>query len=105
MKTATLISSLSLVTLSADAQIAQENFDNASTWTNDIASKLFVDPNSSDQGLFIQASEFIGSGNVAHGQDLAGESDEPSLHPYRFTFSNVDISTYTQLFKSHLTTM
>ncbi|WP_299228469.1 T9SS type A sorting domain-containing protein [uncultured Psychroserpens sp.] len=81
--------------------IAIEDFDNGTpTWPNDIASQLFVDPNSPDQGLFIQAATTNNSnfsGNTAFGRDLEGEDSEPSLSPYTFTFDPIDVSRYTSI--------
>ena len=81
--------------------IAIEDFD-ASTpaWSNDIASQTFVDPDSSNQGLFIQTASANNpnfSGNTAFGRDLEGEAGEPTLSPFTFTFGAVDVSAYEQV--------
>ena len=78
--------------------IAIEDFD-ASTpaWTNDIASQTFVDPDSSNQGLFIQTASGNHpnfTGNTALGRDLEGEAGEPTLSPFTFTFNAVNVSAY-----------
>ena len=93
-----------LATGSAPAElIAVEDFDGGTpTWTNDTSSQLFVDPSSSgSEGLFIQAASTDNanfSGNSLFGQDLLGESGEPSLpSPWTFTFDNIDTSAYTDL--------
>lgn len=81
--------------------IAIEDFDSSTpAWSNDIASQAFVDPSSPNEGLFIQASSGNYNkfdGNTAFARDLAGESGEPTLSPYTFTFSPVDVSGYTNL--------
>ena len=78
--------------------IAAEDFDGGSpTWINDIADQRFVDDNSPTEGLFIQAasSDHPGfNGRSAFARDLKGEGNEPSLHPFKFTFNEVDISAH-----------
>jgi len=87
--------------ISDAATIAIEDFDGSTpTWSNDIASQTFVDPTDSDQGLFIQASSTDNanfSGNSAFARDLDGESGEPELAPFVFTFDNVDTSSFTDI--------
>lgn len=79
--------------------IAQEDFDgNAPTWPNDIAEQTFVDPTSPNEGLFIQPSTYIGSGNTAFARDAEGESGEPTLgNPYVFTFDAVAVSNFSNV--------
>ncbi|NEV92647.1 T9SS type A sorting domain-containing protein [Psychroflexus sp. YR1-1] len=79
--------------------IAQENFDgHTPTWPNDIAEQTFVDPTSPDEGLFIQPSTYIGSGNTAFGRDTEGESGEPTLgDTYTFRFDDIAISNFSNL--------
>lgn len=81
--------------------VAIEDFDGTTpSWTNDIASQTFVDPNSPNQGLFIQAASTNNpnfSGNSALGRDLEGETGEPSLSPYTFTFDPVTITGLTSV--------
>ena len=81
--------------------IAIEDFDGTTpNWSNDIASQLFVDPTSPDEGLFIQPNSGNNtnfSGNSAFGRDLEGETGEPTLSPYVFTFDSVDVSLYTSM--------
>lgn len=81
--------------------ITIEDFDGSSPkWNNDIESQLFVDPSTPDEGLFIQAASSSNpnfSGNTVFGRDLEGETSEPSLSPYTFTFDNVDVSDYTSI--------
>jgi hypothetical protein len=81
--------------------IAIEDFDGTTpNWNNDIASQLFVDPSSPDEGLFIQPNSGNNtnfSGNTAFGRDLEGETGEPSLSPYLFTFDAVNVSLYTSM--------
>ncbi|WP_198658893.1 T9SS type A sorting domain-containing protein [Winogradskyella tangerina] len=81
-----------------------EDFDGTfPNWSNDIESQLFVDPTTPSEGLFIQAASSNNanfSGNTAFGRDLDGESGEPSLSPYTFTFSSVDVSDYTSIMVS-----
>jgi len=81
--------------------ITIENFDGSyPKWNNDIESQLFVDPSTPDEGLFIQAASSSNpnfSGNTVFGRDLEGETSEPSLSPYTFTFDNVDVSDYTSI--------
>ncbi|MFC0604080.1 T9SS type A sorting domain-containing protein [Winogradskyella pulchriflava] len=78
-----------------------EDFDNTNPkWNNDIESQLFVDPSTPSEGLFIQAASSNNinfSGNTVFGRDLEGESGEPSLAPYTFTFESVDVSDFTSL--------
>lgn len=91
------------VTANADV-IAVEDFDGGlPSWTNDIAAQVFVDPSSSNQGLFVgdNSGGFgggnIGSGNTAFARDLGGESGEPTLSPYTFTFNAVDTSLFSNI--------
>ena len=78
--------------------IAIEDFDGTSpSWPNDIEDQTFVDPDSSDEGLFIQASTNIGSGNTAFGSDLGGESGEPTLSPFTFTFEEVFVEFFSNV--------
>ena len=99
----TALAATGLVAAVAPAQtiIAIENFDGGTpTFTNTIASQIFVDPNSPDQGLFIQASSGANpnfSGNTVFGQDLAGEAGEPTADLSVFTFDNVDTSGFTDI--------
>ena len=87
----------------ADAElISIENFDSGTPlWTNYIAGQLFQDPNSSDQGLFIQANSGSNanfSGNSLFGKDLLGETGEPTLtSPYFFNFDPIDTSGFTNV--------
>ena len=78
-----------------------EDFDGSfPKWSNDIESQLFVDPSTPSEGLFIQAASSNNAnfaGNTAFGRDLDGESGEPDLSPYTFTFSSVDVSDYTSI--------
>ncbi|BAO76177.1 T9SS-dependent choice-of-anchor J family protein [Winogradskyella sp. PG-2] len=81
--------------------VAIEDFDSSTpNWTNDISSQTFVDPSSPSEGLFIQAASTNNlnfSGNTAFGRDLEGESGEPSLSPYTFTFDPVTITGLTSV--------
>lgn len=106
MKTATYLHALIVSLLfalgwNAQAQttLAIEDFDMGTpSWTNNIASQTFVDPSSPSEGLFIQASTNIGSGNTAYGRDLLGETGEPTLPaPYTFTFDPVTVTGYTNV--------
>jgi len=78
-----------------------EDFDNSyPNWTNDIETQLFVDPSSPSEGLFIQSASSNNpnfTGNTVFGRDLAGESGEPTLSPYTFTFASVDISGFSSV--------
>ncbi|MEF3077583.1 T9SS type A sorting domain-containing protein [Winogradskyella poriferorum] len=81
--------------------IVIEDFDSTyPNWNNDIESQLFVDPTSPNEGLFIQAASSNNgnfSGNTAFGRDLGGETGEPTLSPYTFTFDDVDVSNYSSI--------
>nr|WP_321231939.1 choice-of-anchor J domain-containing protein [uncultured Psychroserpens sp.] len=81
--------------------VAIEDFDSSTpNWVNDIASQTFVDPSSPNEGLFIQAASTNNtnfSGNTAFGRDLGGESGEPTLSPYTFTFDPVTITGLTSV--------
>ncbi len=79
--------------------IAQEDFDGSSpSWSNDIADQTFVDPTTSDEGLFIQASSNIGSGNTAFGRDTQGETGEPTLgSTFTFTFEDIAVSNFSNI--------
>jgi hypothetical protein len=81
--------------------IIVEDFDGTyPKWNNDIEAQLFVDPDTPDEGLFIQSASSNNanfSGNTAFGRDLGGESGEPTLSPYTFTFDDVDVSDYTSI--------
>lgn len=79
--------------------IAQEDFDDSTpTWSNDVAEQTFTDPTSPDQGLFIQPSTHIGSGNTAFGRDTEGESGEPTLgSTYTFSFDEVAVSNFSNI--------
>lgn len=81
--------------------IIVEDFDGTyPKWNNDIEAQLFVDPDTPDEGLFIQPASSNNanfSGNTAFGRDLGGESGEPTLSPYTFTFDDVDVSDYTSI--------
>lgn len=97
MKQVLLLFIFSILTLSAFSQmtIAKEDFDGTSTWTNNAATSTFVDPSSSNQGLFIQAGTNLGPDNVLFGRDLQNEDGEPQLNPVTITFDDVDISMAT----------
>ena len=81
--------------------IVIEDFDGTyPNWNNDIESQLFVDPTTSNEGLFIQPASSNNSnfsGNTVFGRDLDGETNEPTLSPYTFTFDDVDVSDYTSV--------
>ena len=84
------------------ATVAVEDFDGGTpSWSNNIASQIFVDPTDSDQGLFIQAASSDNAnfaGNSVFGKDTEGESGEPTLgSPYVFTFDDVDTSNYENI--------
>ncbi|BAM02174.1 PEP-CTERM sorting domain-containing protein [Phycisphaera mikurensis] len=79
------------------AVIASAEFDGSDTWSNNVASSLFVDPGSADQGLFIQAGADLGPDNVIFGRDLSNEPGEPQLNPVTLTFDGVDVSGLTDI--------
>lgn len=74
-----------------------EDFDGTSTWTNDAASQLFVDPTSNNEGLFIQSGTNLGPDNVLFGRDITGELGEPTRDPLVLTFSTVNVSNATNV--------
>ena len=77
----------------ADAAVVfLEDFDGTSTWANNAAASLFVDPGSSDQGLFIQPGVTLGPDNVLYGSDLANEPGEPQLNPVTLNFDPVSVA-------------
>ncbi len=79
--------------------IAVEDFDGGTpAWTNDASVQTFVDPSSSDQGLFIQTSSagLLNNGtNVLFGRDLNNETGEPALNPVTIVFDEVDVALYS----------
>ena len=87
--------------IQAQTIIAQENFDGGTpNWNNNIASLVFTDPNSPNEGLFIQAASTDNanfSGNTAYGRDLQGETGEPTINPINFVFDDVDVSAFTNV--------
>ena len=83
--------------LTAQAQtIAIEDFDGGTpSWSNDHASLLYVDPSTSNEGLFVQASgsNYLDNGtNVIYGKDLNGETGEPTANNGTITFADIDLS-------------
>lgn len=98
------ISSFTLTIMDNDGTlevIAIEDFDaTLPGWSNDISSQLFVDPTSPNEGLFIQPATTNNPNffkNSLFANDLEGEEGEPSLSPFTFTFSPVDLSAYQQV--------
>lgn len=81
--------------------LAVEDFDGTGpAWANDIASQLFEDPSSPGEGLFIQANSGANdafSGNSLFARDLNGETDEPDLSPFTFTFEDIDTTGFESL--------
>ena len=79
--------------------IAQEDFDGSTpSWPNDISDQTFVDPSSSNEGLFIQPFTHIGSGNTAFGKYTEGEAGEPTLgSTYTFTFDEIYVSNFSNI--------
>lgn len=81
--------------------LAVEDFDGTGpAWANDIASQLFEDPSSPGEGLFIQANSGANdafSGNSLFARDLNGETDEPDLSPFTFTFEDIDTTGFENL--------
>ncbi len=81
--------------------IAIEDFDGGTpSWSNDHASLLFQDPNTSNEGLFVQASSsnYLNNGtNVIYGKDLNGESSDNGVGASggTITFADVDVSAYS----------
>ena len=84
--------------------IAVEDFDGgAPAWPNDVAAQAFVDPSSPNEGLFIEPGSGnipTESGDIAHARDLGGESGEPTLSPFTFTFDPVDVSGFNTVVAS-----
>ena len=79
----------------AQVQIALEDFDGTSTWSNNAVASLFTDPSSADQGLFIEPGNVFGTDNVLLGRDLQNETNEPDLNPVTIVFNPVDITGAT----------
>lgn len=81
--------------------LAVEDFDGTGpAWANNIASQLFEDPSSPGEGLFIQANSGANdafSGNSLFARDLNGETDEPDLSPFTFTFEDIDTTGFENL--------